>query len=302
MDNILITGAGGFVGGYLIRKMLDMGYGVIGVSGKNVNELYDLQEDEYYIHITMNIKDRESYKQLYKHADKIKVIVHLAADIRIPGDDETIDANCKASYYLAEFAKEYGIGKFINISSVPVIGRPIYSPIDEMHPVNPGTVYHATKYAAEKIIEVVCGENTDVMNLRIASPIGVGMNPYNFLSLVLKKCQNDGDIILYGQGKRIQSYIDVRDVCRAVVAGVQSSSRGLYLISGPAGISNYELAVMCRNITCSKSNIILSDNYDSQANIDWSLNGEKALKDLGYKYKYDLNECVEWIINKGERQ
>lgn len=299
MDNIVVTGAGGFIGGYLAKELLNMGFGVIGVSRAKHNRL---ESKEKYIHVMMDIKDRSSYKQLYQYANNIKAIVNLAADINIPGDDETIDVNCKSSYYLAKFSRECETGKFINMSSVPVIGRPLYSPIDENHPVNPCTVYHTTKYASEKIIENICIEKTKVMNFRISSPIGVGMNSNNFLSVLLKKCHKNEDIILYGQGKRIQSYIDVRDVCRAIVAGIRSDSAGLYIISGPAGISNYELAVMCRNITCSKSNIILSDNYDSQANIDWSLNGDKALKDLGYKYKYDLNECVEWIINKGERQ
>lgn len=78
--------------------------------------------------------------------------------------------------------------------------------------------------------------------LRIPSPIGVGMNPTNFLSVLFDKCLSNQDIELFGQGLRIQNYIDVRDVAEAINQVIEYPNSDLFLIAGSKSISNKDLA------------------------------------------------------------
>lgn len=292
MRTIIVTGANGFIGKYVVDLLLKKGVHVLGI-GRNERVINHAQ----YVSIKVDIADENELRKALSGYEGIEGIVHLAANLSMHGNSEIIQTNCVGTYNLANWAVEHNLKCFINMSSIPVIGVPMDLPITESHFERPQTIYHVSKLAAEQIVNVICANKLRVINMRISSPIGCGMNSKNLLSTILNKCIRDEEIEIYGQGTRVQNYIDVRDVVSAIDKAIQTTVSGLYLVAGTRGISNLDLAEMCKLLTHSHS-IITCGKYDDPEEWNrWDISIEKARKDLNYQPNYQLKDTIAWIVN-----
>ncbi len=289
---VLVTGAGGFIGKYVVDKLCKMGYAVTALVHNHIPQYHDSVKV-----IKADICDEAMPEQIAAEMGECGACIHLAADIDMRGSGQTILTNCLGTYHLASLANMLSAEKFIYMSSLPVIGVPRYLPVTEQHPAEPVTLYHITKYTGEKIVNKICSPQMQKIILRISSPIGIGMNQSSYLSILLNKCCKNESIEVFGQGKRCQNYIDVRDIARAAAYSLKAGQSGLYLIAGKNSISNLELAYLCKKITDSDSDISYGIRDDSEENFRWIISGKKAEIELGFLPEYGLEESLRWIYS-----
>tara|TARA_B100001093_G_scaffold91764_1_gene83886 strand:- start:3232 stop:4140 length:909 start_codon:yes stop_codon:yes gene_type:complete len=141
MRNVLVTGAGGFVGRHLTPVLENAGWNVKGVGRREIGDL-ELDMD---------------WRQ---HLNGIDAVVHLAAKVHRlgeKGNDPAVNesyfrANCNATMNLAQQADLMGVKKFIFISTVKVLGDQNDRPFDSDAMVNPSDPYSRSKAAAEKLL------------------------------------------------------------------------------------------------------------------------------------------------------
>lgn len=144
---VLVTGATGFTGALLVRKLLKAGARVSAIARASSNleplreldirwfrgEVYDpaavaaaMQDADYVFHIAA------AYREA-KHADAMYRRVHV-----------------ESTQLLAQAAlKNPGFKRFVHVSTVGVLGHIAQPPADENAPMNPGDIYQATKAEAE---------------------------------------------------------------------------------------------------------------------------------------------------------
>lgn len=295
MKRVIVTGASGFLGNYVIDGLLGMGYYVIGISRRgsvNANKNYSADLCDEHVLKKIFIKETENEK-------KIDGVIHLAANISIPGDAVSFSDNCKMTYHIMKCALQYHCDFLIHLSSIPVIGKPLQIPIDEDHKVQPETFYHLSKYMNELLINAMSAGELKAIHLRIPSPIGKGMNERAYLSVILDKFMNGQPLEVYGTGNRVQNYIDVRDIAYAIDKAVMSGQAGLYLIAGNESISNMELARKCKEI-CKSDSVIQCNKQkvDSEEQNRWIISTQKAENQLGFQTRYSLEDTIKWMIGK----
>ena len=141
MRNVLVTGAGGFVGRHLTPVLKNAGWNVKGVGRREIGDL------------EFDVDWRE-------HLNGIDAIVHLAARVHKlgeKGDDPTVTeshfkANCDATINLAKQADLMGVKKFIFISTIKVLGDKNDRPFDGDSMFNPCDPYSRSKAAAEQLL------------------------------------------------------------------------------------------------------------------------------------------------------
>lgn len=290
MSKILVTGAAGFIGVYVAEHLLAHGYDVVALTNSKKLGMWA----ERLTVIEADICDEDFVRSLAGTIGKCSAVVHLAADIRVPGDGRTIAVNCLGTYHVTMLANELGADKFIYLSSVPVIGKPVNVPITEEHPLNPETLYHITKLAGEGIVNQVGASKMKKLMLRISSPVGRGMRQNVFLSRLLEQCRKGEDILLYGSGGRVQNYVDVRDIAEAVGLSLAKEAEGVFLIGGES-ISNLQLAEKCIACTNADVPIRFAGVEDAAESDRWEIDGEKAKAVLGYEPRYMLDDTIAWI-------
>jgi len=287
---VVVTGANGFIGRYVVNALLKERYEVIAIVHSAIHEH---KNEVTYVKADISVKkDIQNACDLIKNCD---VFVHIAANINFNDKEGLINTNCLGTYFVSYMAKQLQAEKIVYLSSIPVIGVPQILPINEEHPINPISLYHRTKHFGEEVLMQECGKDMSVVILRIPSPIGVGMSECNFLSYLIHNMLQHKTIQIYGKGQRLQNYIDVRDIARAVVKGIEINEEGLFLIASPDGITNIELAKLCKKVVGSGSEIITGVGIDKEEHFRWDINTQKAKDRLDFVTRYSIEETVFWI-------
>lgn len=296
-ERVLVTGAAGFVGRYVADALLEQGCEATVLVHKSCPpSALDAAV------IRTDICGESMIETVSRQIKSCDVVVHLAADLNMQGSGRTILTNCLGTYHMLRLAKALSVKKFIYMSSIPVIGVPKNLPVTEEHPVDPKTLYHITKLAGEQMALLEASAEMKTMALRISSPIGVGMSERNFLSFLLRKCMKNETIELYGEGSRIQNYIDVRDIAMAVLRCMLAGDSGVYLIAGKEGITNRDLAALCQKITGADANIVWGRKEDPEEKNQWIISGQKAWEAFGFRPQHDLEETIRWIADSMRKE
>lgn len=233
---ILVTGAAGFIGYYLSKKLLDMDYAVFGID--NLNDYYDIQLKydrldllKKYSEFTfrkIDLVDDKALNELFKE-EKFDIVVNLAAQAgvrySITNPKAYIDSNITGFFNILEACRhsydngQKGVEHLVYASSSSVYGtnkKVPYSTEDKVD--NPVSLYAATKKSNELLAHVYSKlYNIPTTGLRFFTVYGPMGRPdmayYSFTDKMIKgeKIQ----IYNYGDMKRDFTYID--DIVTGVV-------------------------------------------------------------------------------------
>ncbi|HDR7563176.1 TPA: GDP-mannose 4,6-dehydratase [Bacillus mycoides] len=157
----LVTGAAGFVGYFLSKKLLEQGCQVIGID--NINDYYDvnlkyarleqLKPYEKFTFIKGDISDKDTITKLFEEY-KPNIVVNLAAQAgvrySIENPDVYIQSNIIGFYNILEACRHYPVDHLVYASSSSVYGANKKVPFEETDFVdNPVSLYASTKKSNE---------------------------------------------------------------------------------------------------------------------------------------------------------
>ena len=157
---VLVTGAGGFIGSHLVEALVDVGASVRALvhynSRNDWGQLQRLSPDvlkEIEVR-SGSVRDPFFVNHLVEGTD---VVFHLAALIPIPysyvAPSEFIDTNVKGTLNVLEAVRSHATARLVHTSTSETYGTAIYTPIDELHPLQGQSPYSASKIGADKLAE-----------------------------------------------------------------------------------------------------------------------------------------------------
>ena len=289
---VLVTGASGFLGGTIGRLLSQKGYAVIGIGRKLV------KETDFAFYHRGDILDDDFLASVARMESSVDVIIHAAACISFDPcmEEQVMRVNIIGTKKIMRLAALLRAKQIIFLSSIPVIGKPKYHPITEVHPLHPDTVYHVSKLSAEYLLQA--GDIPTII-LRVPSPVGIGMNPNTILSVFVSQCLEGKDLIIYGTGSRIQSYLAAEDIARATELALCRGGMDLYHLAGEQ-MSNLELAKLCQKVIGSAGRIVVGSKPDSHDEEIWDVSGEKAARDLGFMPRISLEYSIHQLLEAKE--
>jgi UDP-glucuronate 4-epimerase len=230
MNRYLVTGAAGFIGYHVARRLLEDGRHVIGVD--NLSPYYDVSLKEarlrqltpfesFRFH-RRDVSDREAVEKLFEET-KPTHVVHMAAQ---PGVRHSLvepfaytDTNVTGFLTILEGCRHIGVRHLVFASSSSVYGGSPRLPFSEHDPVDhPISLYAATKRANElmahayaHLFGIPC---TGLRFFTVYGPWGrPDMALFSFTKAILK-----GETIpLFNEGRMVRDYTYVDDVVEGVV-------------------------------------------------------------------------------------
>lgn len=289
---VLLTGGSGFVGEWIADRLLQEGCQVVAI-GRRPPKLRSASLE--FLHADLS---KSGIFQLLRSLSRFDAVVHAAAKLSTSTLDVDVTlVNTYGTHQLVHAAVECGIPRFIYLSGISVIGTPGKSPITESTPIDPRSVYLASKAYGEFLVERCYGPHGIFTTLRITAPIGKGMPAKRFLSTLVCNAKMNQPLQIFGQGSRRQNYVDVRDVAEAIWLGLGSITSGLFNIGGDSSISNLDLAKLCIETLKSRSAITYSGIDDPEESLHWDVSIDDARKHIGYTPQYDLNASILHIAD-----
>jgi UDP-glucuronate 4-epimerase len=231
----LITGAAGFIGSTLARRLLGMGQSVIGVD--SMTPYYDpalkkarlnqLQTSKNFSFYQENIENRSTVEEIFLR-EKPTHVVHLAGQVGVryslTHPEEYVAANIVGSFHIIEASKQIGVEHLLMASTSSAYGANTSFPAKETDRADhPLTIYAASKRASE----LIAHSYSDLYRLPVTmmrfftvyGPWGrPDMAPFLFLDAIL----NNRTIDVFNHGKMTRDFTYVEDLALSLTKLMQS--------------------------------------------------------------------------------
>lgn len=277
MTRVLVTGADGFIGRRLCKRLLAEKYEVL----------------------THSISDGDisSFNFELKNIDWI---IHLAGLISVPESWENpkryYAVNVFGTENILELCRRNGCG--ITFISSYVYGHPQYNPIDENHPISPNSPYNHSKYLAEELCRFYNRIfNMPVVIFRPFNIYGPGQSK-NFLipEIISQLFDNEREEIKLLDLTPKRDYIYVDDVVEALVKSIDQESYKLYNLGSGYSISVLDLVNLTMDITGINKKITSDGKSRNNEVTDMVASIEKAKLELKWSPRVNLKEGLIQII------
>lgn len=299
-ERILVTGATGFIGQTVFRRLLAAGYSVEGTS------LHGGKIDGSIIQ-GLDLTSRPDTTDFFsgRHFD---VIVHLAASIPTMRTDKNADScfftNIKSTdLILQHAATQQKSCHIVYASSIAVYGKKSDLPILENMHATPDSYYASSKYIGEILCrQYAATHGITASILRISSPYGIGVNLNSVIGIFSRNVLSDNNICIFGTGTRTQDFIHVNDIANAVLATIGNRVHDTFNIASESPVSMLELAdILLEIIPSSKSLIVTSEKPDPQENYRGNFSIDKARRALGFMPQTSLKEGLKQLLEHLQR-
>jgi UDP-glucose 4-epimerase len=220
----IVTGGAGFIGSHLVDALLARGAEVV------VYDNFCTGRAEFLPKVPSNLKivrdDALDLPALKAAAAGCDFIFHFQAnaDVRGGRDNPRVDLeqNTIATWNALEAARAGGVKGFAFASSSAIYGDPETFPTPENYPPLQTSLYGASKFAGEAMIQAYC-EYYDMRSFtfRFVSWIGERYT-HGIIFDIMKKLQRDPKRLpLLGDGTQKKSYLYVKDGVSGVMLGIE---------------------------------------------------------------------------------
>lgn len=235
---ILVTGATGFTGGHLCRRLAREGRDVRGL----VRDV-DRAEELVSRGVEPTVGDLRDADSLRRAVRGVDVVYHVAALYRpenVPRE-RFHDVNAAGTRRLLEAAEEVGVDRFVHCSTVGVHGEIEDPPADESTPFRPGDHYQASKLEGEKIARSFHRQGRlPVTVFRPAAIYGPGDTRF----LKLFRAIERGRFVMIGSGETLYHLVYIDDLVDGILrCGRRPEAVGeVYILAGPRPVRVDDLA------------------------------------------------------------
>ena len=317
---VLVTGANGFIGSALCRRLVENGYNVKGL----VRKTSDLSRIKG-LPIQLIFGSLEDQESLINAAEGEQIVFHLAATTTDWGSKEFFHrVNVEGTHRLIEASVNAGVNRFVYVSSFGVHSFINSENMNEESPTIPPPFHYCqTKLDAENLVMKYHQQRK--INVTVVRP-GVVFGPGN-TDFFHTKALKSGKTIYFGDGRILNPYLYIDNLIDGLIlAGTKDEASGeIYVITDGTKITQRNFNEMiCKEMGITPSSISINSElayavawfletiyhffriqnrpfitrfHVSFARNNYHFNIEKARRDLGYVPRISIDEAIRRTVD-----
>jgi nucleoside-diphosphate-sugar epimerase len=311
-DTVVVTGAAGFIGRWVVAELLSRGYAVRGLddcsngSRRNVREFVDDDAFTFHEGDVTNPTDVDAVFDT-----DVAACIHLAAEIDVQESlddpDAHFETNVVGTKHVLEACRrtDTRLGLVGTCMVYDVVDSD--AGIDESHPVKPASPYAGSKLAAENLAEgYYHGYGLPVTFLRPFNTYG----PYQktgmaggVVSIFTDRDLRGEPLKIFGTGTQSRDLLYATDCARFIVDGTFSDAAVGEVINAGTG-SDITINDLAELIASEGTDITHVEHHHPQSEVQKLLcDPSKATDLLGWEPQVPLDEGVErlraWLREEG---
>lgn len=303
MGIYLVTGAAGFIGSHLAKRLIDEGHRVITIDNLSTGSLENIPNGvELYIG---NCQDEKVYQLIPK--EKYNAIFHIAGqssgEISFDNPIYDLETNTKSTLMLLKFSLEVECSRLIYASSMSVYGDYLHGMVDESKILAPKSFYAVGKLASEYYLRMYERYGIRSTSLRFFNVYGPGQNLMNLrqgmASIYLAQMFQCGAIHVRGSKDRFRDFVYIDDAIDACLLCLSKENSKNTILNIASGRRTYVFELVEKLIQLYGKKVIVrydgatpGDTFGVYADIS------KAKNLLGFSPKYSLEDglvkMIEW--------
>ena len=271
----------------------------------NLENLKDIEDKDNYTFVKGDIRDKDVVNGLVKKSD---YVINFAAESHVDRSIEDpeifIKSNVLGTQVLLNAAKEYGVLKYIQISTDEVYGTLGESGyFTETTSLQPNSPYSASK-AGGDLITRAYSETFDLpINItRCSNNYGPYQFPEKLIPLMISNALEDKKLPVYGDGKNIRDWLHVSDHCSAIDLVLHEGKTGeVYNIGGNNEKQNIDIVkLILKQLNKDESLIeFVKDRLGHDRR--YAIDSSKIQSELGwqpeYTFEVGIEQTIQWYLD-----
>ena len=329
-ETLFITGGAGFIGGSLVRQLVQQQtHHIVNIDkltyAGNLDSLESVAANSLYSFVEADIGDAKTLSELFEQ-HRPTAIFNLAAethvDRSIDGPAAFVETNVLGTFQLLESARQYwsqlpsdlaDAFRFIHISTDEVYGSlgPTGA-FTESTPYAPNSPYSASKASSDHFARAYFHTyGLPVIITNCSNNYGPFQFPEKLIPLMIVNAVEGKPLPIYGDGQNVRDWLYVEDHCRALQQVYQAGAPGeVYNIGGSCERTNLQIVnEICRIVDSSSLKLPhepcdqLITYVEDRPGHDrrYAVDTEKIRRELGWQPAVDfeagLAKTVRWYLD-----
>jgi CDP-glucose 4,6-dehydratase len=314
---VFVTGGTGFLGGWVIRRLLDQNAEVVALIRDGAPRSMLVREGDLSRISTVHgaVEDLNLIRRAFSEYT-VDTVFHLAAQplVGVAKLDPigTLEANVKGTWNVLEAARQTKVKQVVVASSDKAYGASPNLPYTEDHPLQGRFPYDCSKSCADLIAQMYHATYAmGVSVVRCANLYGGGdLNFSRTIPGVIKATLENERFIIRSDGLFVRDFLYIKDAADAYLFLAQSLENG-----APQGAYNFSLEVRLTVLDCVNQVLELMGRTDLEPIIlnqasseirEQYMNCDKAKRTLGWVPTFSMTagliETIGWYASFFSRQ
>lgn len=306
---MIVTGANGFVGSYLLQTLSAAGNEILAIVRSNKSNVEKIKKIR---NVKIFVCDLDCIEQLPNIISErnIDCCIHLAWEgaTGIKRGDYNIQLkNIYRTLNLCRVLKKMNIKRFVGIGTLAEKDVNNYIPTDGATP-NLVSCYGTAKLSAQYMSKAICSDlGIEHVWCQLSNIYGIGDETNNFINFA-SKLMLCGERPSFTSGEQMYDFVYVSDIAEGIYAAAKKGEKNTvyYIGSGnPQILKNFIIQIR----DCINQNIHLylgEKKFNGVCLPDREFDCSKLINDTGYLAKISFEEgikmTIDWLKTKAEEK